>query len=229
MEYVIPTQLASMNPRQVMKTTYMAQSVSIHGVCSNCAHCGLSLTDAMSIETGLGPICRKKSNYNGGPDEEGGDDTIALALLSQYPEVLLFLVSNCGKDKSALMKAMVRIASLNRNTQMHRDLTNSIEALGWKRLAAHLRKPFAGIVIAKLGECYSLKILKKYYNYEFWGIMRQFVDYRFNRADRCAVFAMEEKAKVWHALKLCYPNFIMKTPDGYASVPGPSMISEIIA
>lgn len=227
MQYAVPEKLARMTARQVMKTTYLANKIQLHGVCSNCAHCSLALTDSLSIETGLGPICRKKARYSD-PEDAEKDETVAMALLSKYEDVFSFLMNNCGKDKGMLMKAMVRIASLNRNTELHRDITNAIEALGWKTLAAHLRKPFAGIAITKSEDQYSLKVQKKYFSYEYWNLMREFVEYRFDRANKCVWFKEAEKAKVWHILKLCYPNFVMKTPEGYVTIPGPSLIENAV-
>lgn len=228
MEYQIPAHLASLSARQVMKTTYLIKPIALHGVCSGCAHCGLTLTDAMSIETGLGPVCRKNSRFND-PENNETDETVAMALMSKYPEVFEFLLSNCGKDKNLLMKAMVRIASLNRNTQLHRDITDAIEALGWKTLAAHLRKPFSGLTISKSDHGYGLKIVKKYFNYEFWSMLKQHVHFNFDRANRVIHFKEEEKRKVWHLIKTYYPNFIVKTPDGYATVPGPALINNAVA
>lgn len=227
MQYAIPEKLAQMSARQVMKTTFAMNAIQLHGVCNNCAHCGLTLTDSLSIETGLGPICRKKARYND-PENAEKDETVAMALLSKYEEVFSFLMNNCGKNKSQLMKAMVRIASLNRNTELHRDITNAIEALGWVTLANHLRKPFAAIVIGKSDDSYSLKIQKKYFSYEYWNMIREFVEYRFDRLNKCIWFKEEEKAKIWHILKLHYPNFVMKTPEGFATIPGPSLIQNAV-
>lgn len=228
MTYQIPEKLSKMTARQVMRTTYAANNLALHGVCTVCAHCALTLTDSMSIETGLGPVCRKKARYDD-PENADKDETVAMALLAKHTEVFDFLINNCGKNKSLLMKAMVRIASLNRNTELHRDITNAIEALGWVTLANHLRKPFAAISISKNDDWYALKIQKKYFSYEYWSLMREFVEFRFDRLNRQVLFTQPEKAKVWHILKICYPNFVLKTPEGFATIPGPSLINNAVS
>lgn len=124
----------------------------LHGVCDHCAHCGLALTDAESIQRGIGPIC-----YGKGYSEEvdaNGDELQAMIDLAEFPELVTFLTEHYKPlGIRGLVNGLVRTASLNRprgqrnfregNEKVFAACCDSIESLGHKKMATLLRNTLA--------------------------------------------------------------------------------------
>lgn len=111
------------------------------GVCTHCAHCGMKLTDALSIERGIGPVCSSKG-YMEEPVE--GDDVQALIDLAEYPELVQYLTEHYKpQGKRGLMNGLVKICSLNRRSPVHQACCDAIQSLGYAKLASTLRESIA--------------------------------------------------------------------------------------
>jgi len=122
----------------------------VSGVCSHCAHCGQPLTDSVSIERGIGPICSKKGYHE---DPVDGDEIQALIELSDYPDLVAFLTEHYKpQGVRGLMNGLVKVCSLNRRSPVHRVCCTAIESLGYKRLASTLRKSLASVFITNSEE-----------------------------------------------------------------------------
>lgn len=143
------------------------------GVCSNCAHCGMELSDGLSIETGMGPVCRGKG-FNDEGVKEGADEMQAIVALAEFPEVCTFLVENYhAQGLRKLMNGITKIASLNRgNIELHAACCDAIEALGWTKLANTLRDSISVVTIKHstihVG-CIEVRVKKHAYK---WGWMQ---------------------------------------------------------
>jgi len=123
------------------------KNLIMDGVCTNCAHCGHELTDSVSFQRGIGPICSNKG-YDEDPVE--ADETQALIDLAEYPELVEFLMEHYRPlGIRGLVNGLVRTASLNRprgrnqaegNAEVHAACCDAIESLGHRKLAALLRE-----------------------------------------------------------------------------------------
>lgn len=124
------------------------RNMVLDGTCSHCAHCGHELSDAVSIQRGIGPICSKK-----GYEEEAStdaDEMQAMIVLSGYPELVEFLVKEYKPlGIRGLVNGLVRIASLNRprgrgqcdgNADLFDSICDAVDALGHAKLASLLRE-----------------------------------------------------------------------------------------
>jgi hypothetical protein len=111
----------------------------LDGVCSHCAHCGMSLTDAVSIQRGIGPVCSKKGYHE---DPQNADEMQAMISLAEFPEVCQFLVEHYRpQGVRGLCNGLVRLASLNRgNYDLHVACCDAIECLGYLSLSNLLRE-----------------------------------------------------------------------------------------
>lgn len=120
-------------------------SLVLQGVCTQCAHCGQPLTDSESVERGIGPICSKKGYLE---EVEPVDSTEAMVALSEFPDLVDYLVTKF-KDKGnrILVNNLVKLASLNRRSPVHRAITDAVDALGYKRLASALRESISSVEI----------------------------------------------------------------------------------
>ena len=145
------------------------------GVCSACAHCGMPLTDAVSIQRGLGPICSRKG-YEA-EDIKVSDDSEALMALAEYPELVDWLSAKYKpQGNRGLVNGLVRVASLNRRSPVHSACTDAVEALGYKRLASALRESLAVIELTDSKENpdhYSMWIKKSEFSWAFYNELRK--------------------------------------------------------
>lgn len=167
----------SSNPVNVPSTTIVGgvttqkirhDRLVLDGVCSRCAHCALRLTDSVSIQRGLGPICSKK-----GYDEDpvSSDEVQALIDLADYPELVEFLMKEYKpQGVRGLMNGLVRVASLNRKTEVHAVCCQAIDSLGYHKLASLLRESLAAIEI-KSDEDYpgyvNVWVKRDFYKYQW--------------------------------------------------------------
>lgn len=198
------------------------------GVCSNCAHCGMTLTDALSIEVGLGPVCRKRGGFTADPEGDS-DEIVAMARLGDFPELVEYLVQHWGpKGARGLMNGLVRICSLNRKSPVHDACTDAIEILGWKSLASVLRE---SLCVASIKEATTATgklvvwIKKSEWSWSWTSDLRRSVPTSYqSRAERGVIFDPSDKRIVWDLLKKHYAGFcIMNQEKKVSRIPQPEV------
>lgn len=133
------------------------KNLILDGVCTHCAHCGQQLTDAVSIQRGIGPVCSKRG-YSEDPVD--GDEMQAMIDLAEFQELAEFLTEHYRPlGIRGLVNGLVRAASLNRprgrgqsegNYKVHAACCDAIESLGHKKLANLLRDT---LVVVSLQKC----------------------------------------------------------------------------
>lgn len=126
------------------------RNLILHGVTSHCAHCGQDLTDAVSVQRGIGPICSRKG-YSEDPVE--ADEIQAMIDLAPWPELVEFLTTHYKPlGIRGLVNGLVRVCSLNRprgrgqkegNAKVFDACCDAIENLGHRKMAAILRNTLA--------------------------------------------------------------------------------------
>lgn len=117
----------------------------LEDVCTHCAHCALKLTDAESVERGLGPVCSKKGYFE---EPKDADEMQAFIDLAEYPELCEFLTKNYKpQGVRGLVNGLVRVCSLNRKSKVHKACTDAIQSLGYKKLASLLRESLCAVEI----------------------------------------------------------------------------------
>lgn len=172
----------------------------LEGVTTKCAHCNLALTDAMSMQAGMGPICRGKG-YHDEPDQP--DEIMAMASLSDYPELVDFLVQNYKpKGIPGLMNGLVRVCSLNRKTEVHDVCTNAIEMLGYRKLASTLRDSLAVVEVrddANYPDNLVVWVKKTAWSWR-WTYALRARGYYFNRAAKGVVIPKTDRRFLWDTM-----------------------------
>jgi len=186
------------------------------GVCSHCAHCGQPLTDAESMQRGIGPVCSKK----GYKDEvEPRDDVEAIMALAEFPELADYMVK-CYKPKGNrdMVNALVRIASLNRRTPVHAECTDAVDALGYTKLASALRESISSIEIYEVAEkpdFYAMWIKKHDFSWSFWSQLKNQPGVHMTKFPKPATFIPKSQRKELAKLLIShYSGLYIKTPKG---------------
>lgn len=163
------------------------------GVCTHCAHCGLKLTDAVSIERGLGPICSRKG-YMEEPME--GDAMQAFIDLAEYPELVEFLTTNYKpQGNRALMNGIVKICALNRRSPVHDACCDAVESLGYTALASALRESISVVEIKDSKDfpnCYEVWVKKAHFSWAYNASIRSIEGAFFSRPNRAWVIRVSK-------------------------------------
>lgn len=143
----------------------------LDGVCESCACCGQPLTDSVSVQRGMGPVCSKKG-YSEDPTDP--DEMGAFICLSEFQELVEFLTKHYRPlGLRGLVNGLVRVASLNRprgrdqrdgNSKLFRACCDAIEHLGYIKMSNVLRDILVCGWLTKdeKDECFSILRTKAY-------------------------------------------------------------------
>lgn len=219
----------------------------LDGVCTHCAHCGHMLTDAVSIQRGIGPICSKKGYLE---DPVDSDEIQAMIDLAEFPDLVKFLAEHYKPlGIRGLINGLVRVASLNRphgkgqsegNAKVHAACCDAVESLGHKKLATLLRHSLVAMTLAKSEKysgCMQLHIKYKHYRTSFaieleMAAFGVFTDKHLkvmvipvhepgnpkNVAYADVVRKISNKSVLWDMLQKYYPGYVMKTDSGVVKI-----------
>jgi len=198
-------------------------SMILNGICSECVRCRLKLTDAVSIERGMGPECSSKGYAE---DPTNPDEMGAMIELAEYPVLVDFLTQHYKPlGVRGLMNGLVRIAALNRKSPVHMACTNAIEMLGYKNLAAALRDALVILKITKskahAGHLH-VRVLGRAYTRE-WSqdCYRNIPHVFYDRVEKGLIVAdrKEIKAALYQCMMRHYAHECALTPTGTIRIP----------
>lgn len=190
------------------------------GVATHCAHCGFKLTDSISMERCLGPVCSKRGYLE---DPKEADEVGAIFALAEFPTLAQY-VTDVYKPLGVrkMMNFLVRICALNRRSPVHAACTDAIEQLGYKTLASLLRESIAVVEVnPSTAHAGSVKVWVKKSEWS-WGwtnALRAINGAHFSRAEKGTIVPDQQKAAVWELIKKYYAGFYCKTAKGCVKIP----------
>ncbi len=184
-----------MPPMEYLKSGQRHKLV-FQGVCSNCAHCGMPLTDSVSIERGLGPICSAKGYLE---EPTNPDEMQAMIDLAEYPALVEFLVKKYKPlGVRGLMNGLTKICSLNRRSPVHSACTDAIDSLGYTKLASLLRESIAVIELKHQSPTVFHLWVKKSEWHPAWSYdLRRIAGAYFSRQEKGWMIPKAEKPALW--------------------------------
>lgn len=218
------------------------RNMVLDDVASHCAHCGMKLTDAVSIQRGIGPVCSKKGYMEESVD---ADPIQAMIDLAEFPELVSFLNEHYKPlGTRGLLNGLVRVASLNRprgtgktegNWSLFDACCEAIDSLGNKKLAELLRHTLVAISLSENPDDTLSRVvwvMKKYYTPSWsWDIRREISGQYFSKmhkgilvpfkhSDGTDVLAMDgirsNRQVLWTLMKKYYKDLVLKLEDGRA-------------
>ncbi len=202
----------AMSPTHYIKKGQRFQLV-FQGVCSHCAHCGQPLTDSVSIERGLGPVCSKKGYLE---DPTDPDEMQAMIDLAEYPDLVQYLTDHYKpKGVRGLMNGLVKICSLNRRSPVHQACCDAVESLGYRRLASLLRESIAIIEVKDSAEhpgCFHVWVKKSEWNWSWTNALRAVPGAHFSKHLKGTIVPKGQKAALWELMLKFYEGFCAKVP-----------------
>jgi len=195
----------------------MRGQLVFEGVCTHCGHCGQPLSDAVSIQRGIGPVCSKKGYHE---DPVVSDEIQAMIDLAEFPVLVEYLNAKYRpQGVRGLMNGLVRICSLNRRSPVHQACTDAIESLGYNNLAAALRESVSVVEIAdheKVRPGYFLVHVKKSdWNWAWTNALRSVpgsFPSRYPHKGTC--IPKSEKRALWNLMLRHFAGLYAKTPTG---------------
>ncbi len=172
-----------------------------HGVCTACAHCGQPLSDSVSIERGIGPVCSKKGYAE---DPKDADEMQAMIDLAEFPSLVRFLTERYKpQGVRALMNGLVRICSLNRRSPVHRACTDAVESLGYKQLASTLRESVSVVDVKECKEVpgyFLVHVKKSDWSWDWTNLVRRIPGSTFRKGLRGSLIPLDQKRRLWEAM-----------------------------
>lgn len=197
------------------------------GVCTQCAHCGQPLTDSVSIERGIGPVCSRKGYLE---DPKDADEIQAMIDLAEYPDLVEFLTEHYKpQGVRGLMNGLVRICSLNRKHECFGACCEAISSLGYDNLAAVLRESIAVVkVTVPDDQSYHVWVKRGAFNWSWYNSIKVIPGFR--RVRGGCLFPKNEisRLSLWRAMRQHYEGLIVKTPKGAFKI-GPRPKADSVA
>ncbi len=188
-------------------------TLTLQGVCTHCAHCGQPLTDSVSVERGIGPVCSKKGYLE---DPKESDEMQAMIDLAEYPDLVQYLTDHYKpQGVRGLMNGLVKVCSLNRRSPVHQACCDAVESLGYKALASLLRESIA-IVEVKNSEtypgCFHVWVKKSEWNWQWTNAIRSVPGAHFSRTEKGTIVPFGQKKALWELMLKHYAGFCAKVP-----------------
>jgi hypothetical protein len=175
---------------------------------TNCACCSLPLVDAVSVETGVGPECRRKHGF-AKPDTEV---TYApgCVLVSEVPEGAE-IVAGTSAVRELVNRLVYRIARDQAGANVI-TWTNAVRALGYTKLAARVAKRLAAVEIEADGVGYVVRA--RHFSDEHLAAMRSVPGRRRDRENRCDRVPLSSRQALFAALTKAHPGQVAQGPKG---------------
>ena len=195
------------------------------GVSSSCCHCGMPLTDSISIQAGMGVVCRKRGGYTEEP--KNADELQAMIDLAEFPELVEFLTKHYKpQGVRGLMNGLVKICSLNRKHEAFGRCCDAIQSLGFDKLASVLRETLAVVVLSEnvnFPGHYVVWVKKRDFTWR-WGRDVRDIPGAFQRKGiRGIIVPINDPARkqLWTAMRTHYLGYVVKTSKGAFKITPP--------
>lgn len=189
---------------------------------THCACCGRALVDAKSVETGVGPECRKRHGY---ATAEGSPDwVVALAALASAAEAdarlgeLAFKVVGMMDDtRKAANLVMHRIAAAQTGEGVG-HLVTALRALGYRKMAERTADRL-GSVLVEIDAATGAYAVFAPYSEEFTAAMRGVPGRRWDRETKANVVPATSRTALWGALRAALrPGTLVVGPRSIAVI-----------
>ena len=174
---------------------------------TSCACCALPLVDAVSVETGVGPECRRKHGF-AKPDTEV-PYAAACTLVSEVPEAAE-VVAGTSTVRELVNRLVYRVARDQTGPHVV-TWTNAVRALGYAKLAARIAKRIAAVEIDAEGGSY---IVRARFSDEHLAAMRSVPGRWRDRENRCDRVPVSSRQALFDALTRAHPGQVARGPKG---------------
>lgn len=186
---------------------------------TNCAACSRPLVDATSVETGMGPECRRRHGYTRPDVEVDAANVIVIAqltkLLPEVYEAVVRAAQDTGSTRKVANILVHRIACEQDGAHVL-CMINALRCVGFYKLADRLTSRVATITIEIDG---SELVIKAPYSETAVDVLRRVPGRRWDREAKVNRFAFdperpETKRPIFAALVRAYAGAVAFGPKG---------------
>jgi hypothetical protein len=187
---------------------------------SHCACCARPLVDAVSVEAGVGPECRKKHGFGvaqGEPDWALAFEAFAVFGTAQHDVTAGFAPAAWGVDAHKVCNVLVHRIALDQDSTLALACVEAVHALGFVKLAKRCAKRLASITIEAEGD---ELVVRAPYSDDSVAILRRVPGRRFEkfapdgRKDARNRFPAASKRELFAALTRAFPGATVRGPKG---------------
>lgn len=197
---------------------------------TQCACCARPLLDAVSVETGVGPDCRKKHGFTQAQTEPNWTDVLyatdgIISVLEIFGEKV-----SLGTLNGEAVDAAWRLGGIETrrvaNVIVHRiaaeqdsagvpDLINAVRALGFTKLADRIATRVAPVRIELQG---NELVVTAPYSEKGTAAFRRVPGRRWDRDAKVNRFPMSAKRDLFDALRDAFPGLVAAGPKGLFTI-----------
>lgn len=170
---------------------------------THCAACGRPLVDALSVEIGMGPDCRKKYGYN---------------------EVVKGL-ANDPADRREQANRLVHRVAVHQDGLEAASAAAELRALGFERLADRLLERTAPVRVCVTDE--GRLEVRAPYNEMATDMFRRIPGRRWDRERKANLFPSAARVELWDALCIAYRGLVLLGPGGLRVLGGGNERAEV--
>lgn len=187
---------------------------------TECACCARPLVDSVSVDTGVGPECRKRHGFTR-PDLDIDLVNVAATLAAELPaDVFAATVKGAPDARTACNRLVHRVAA---NPSMPATelaaITNAIDELGFVKLAARITKRFASVFIEEVDGGFAVTAP---YSEESVAAFRKVPGRRFVKVEGKRggfnFVPKSSKLSLWNVLRSCYAGQVARGPRGVFTI-----------
>lgn len=165
-------------------------------VATHCAACGRPLLDAVSVEIGMGPTCRKK--YGLGGEGTGADWSRAVPLLGD-------VVAAVEGDARATANHIVHRVAADQGAAVVPALLAALESLGFARVAEAIREHLrpASVSVTEDGDRYVVTVsgLDRESFDALVAALRAIRGRRYDADRKASLVPCDRRRELWTALR----------------------------
>jgi hypothetical protein len=183
-------------------------------IATSCACCARPLLDAVSVETGVGPDCRRKFGFNEAQqpaDMQGAFALLASLATTETAETFL-APFRCGeaspRELSNLLVHRIAAAQIGEHVNAY---TNAIRALGFVKLADRIAERIAKVVIEADANELTVKVP---YSEEAVHAFRKVPGRRWDREAKVYRLPATSKRALFNVLRDLFPGVTARGPKG---------------
>jgi len=188
-------------------------------VATRCCCCGRKLVDADSVESGVGPVCRKKHGF-AAPDVDPDFESAAVAadqLGDTGLDIAAVTAALNAQDAHKACNVLTYHAACHQGTETAQRIAAAVAVLGYRVLAAKIAGHAGAIAVVcvedeKLGEAFAVKApYSKVFNAV---IYRSGAKQYWHKKTKTRRVAVADRAKLVFALREAFAGKSIAGPDG---------------
>lgn len=183
-------------------------------VATHCCACGRTLKDATSVEFGIGPVCRKKYEYEDAypVDRDTAFQITVLLTEGAIPPGLAAKVGEaCLDDNSRRAANLLVHAASTEGPRAAVEAAQALRLLGYEALADRVQRRLAQVTVTEEGR---FLFVHAPFDPRFIIAVRNIPGRRWDFTRKLNAVPKDQKRALWNALCACYPGALGIGPKG---------------